>query len=183
MKIIDLNIKIEYDPIKDEIVNYTTSLNGVSEAKTTTTKKSSTKKKDTSDEAILTREDNKLILSQKLVDDLKAQYEDRISIRYEQVDGLTIPVIGLDVMFGDKGNGNKLTKSNTLACRGNANTILSEFGTKFVVESYKDNIFKLVGDNIVSKPATPEVAIKNVDMGIEVTSDTNYDISDLDFSL
>ena len=185
MKIIDLNVRIEYDPIKDEIVNYTTSLNGVAEAKTTTSKKSSTKKsKDISNEAILVREENKLILSQKLVDILEAQYEDRIAIRYDQIDGQTFPVIGLDIKFGDKSNGNKLTKSNTLACRGNANTTLAEFGNNFTIEStLTEGIFKLVGDTLTSKPATPEVAIKEVNMGIEVTSDTTYEIADLDFKL
>lgn len=185
MKIIDLNVRIEYDPIKDEIVNYTTSLNGVSESKTTTVKKSSTKKsKDISEEAILIREENKLVLSQKLVDMLEANYEDRVAIRYDQSNGETFPVIGLDIKFGDKSNGNKLTKSNTLACRGNANTTLSEFGNKFTVESTSsEGIFKLIGDGVISKPVIPETIIKDIDLGIEVTSDKNYEIEDLDFKL
>ena len=44
MKLIDLNIKIEYNPETDEIVSYTTSLNGVAEkTKTTTTRKALSK--------------------------------------------------------------------------------------------------------------------------------------------
>ena len=45
MKIIDLNVRIEYDPVKDEIVNYTTTLNGVAEKKTSTTKKTTNTQK------------------------------------------------------------------------------------------------------------------------------------------
>ena len=61
MKLIDLNIKIEYNPETDEIVGYTTSLNGVTE-KTTTTRKALSKKRDDGSEAFLIREENKLIL-------------------------------------------------------------------------------------------------------------------------
>lgn len=55
MKLIDLNIKIEYDnPETDEIVGYTTSLNGVAEkTKTTTTRKALSKKRDDGSEAFL----------------------------------------------------------------------------------------------------------------------------------
>lgn len=182
MKIIDLNVKIEYDPVKDEILNYSTILNGVAEKKTTTTK-SKTSKKSKETDAILTREENKLVLSSKLVEELGASPDDRIVINYKQENGLTFPLIGLDISFGMKENGNKLTKSNTVACRGNANSVLSEFGTRFTIEPYEDKIFKLIGDNIASKPATLEEAIKKVDMGIEVTLDKTYEIEDLDFKL
>lgn len=183
MKIIDLNVKIEYDPVKDEIISYSTTLNGVAEKKTSTTKKTSKKEKEGSDEAILTREENKLVLTSKLVEDLNAQYEDRIAINYEQKDGMTYPLIGLSSAFAGKESGNKLTKSNTVAFRGNSNSTLAEFGTRFTIEPYKEGIFRLIGDNKSEKAVTPEAVIKTVDMGIEVTGDETYDIEDLDFKL
>ena len=182
MKIIDLNIKIEYDPEKDEIINYSTTLNGVAEKKTTTTKKSS-KKKEESDEAYLIREENKLVLSSKLVETLGAEYEDRIAINYEQTkEKITFPVIGLDSAFA-KSTGNKLTKSNTIAYRGNSNSTLAEFGTRFTIEPYGEGIFRLVGDTKKEKETTPEAVVKKVDMGIDITGDETYEIEDLDFKL
>lgn len=184
MKIIDLNIKIEYDPVKDEIVNYSTTLNGVVEKKTSTTKRSSSKKTEESDESFLLREENKLTLSSKLVEELGAVYEDRIAIFYEKTpEGITFPLIGLETSFPGKASGNKLTKTNTVACRGNSNSTLAEFGTRFSVEPYKTGLFKLVGDTKAEKAITLEAVIKKVDMGIEVTGDTNYQIEDLDFNL
>lgn len=184
MKLIDLNIKIEYNPETDEIVGYTTSLNGVAEkTKTTTTRKALSKKKDDGSEAFLIREENKLILSQKLIEELGAEVDDRIAINYERKEGLTFPVIGVSTAFGGKESGNKLTKSNTVACRGNSNTTLAEFGNKFTIEPYGNMVFKLVGDTQAEKTITPEAVIKKVDMGIEVTGDENYQIEDLDFKL
>ena len=184
MKLIDLNIKIEYNPETDEIVGYTTSLNGVAEkTKTNTTRKALSKKKDDGSEAFLIREENKLILSQKLVEELGAEVDDRIAINYERKDGLTFPVIGISTAFGGKESGNKLTKSNTVACRGNSNTTLAEFGSRFTIEPYGNMVFKLIGDAQAEKAVTPEAVIKKVDMGIEVTGDENYQIEDLDFKL
>lgn len=184
MKIIDLNIKIEYDPVKDEIINYTTTLNGVAEKKTSTTKKTTKKDKEESNESFLVREENKLVLSSKLVEELGAEYEDRIAINYEKTsEGITFPLIGLSISFGGKESGNKLTKSNTVAYRGNSNTTLAEFGTRFSIEPYKEGIFRLIGDTKSEKMTTPEAVIKSVDMGIEVTGDTNFEIKDLDFEL
>ena len=184
MKLIDLNIKIEYNPETDEIVGYTTSLNGVTEKKTTTTtRKALSKKQDDGSEAFLIREENKLILSQKLIEELGAEVDDRIAINYERKEGLTFPVIGISTAFGGKESGNKLTKSNTVACRGNSNTTLAEFGNKFTIEPYGNMVFKLVGDTQAEKTITPEAVIKKVDMGIEVTGDENYQIENLDFNL
>ena len=185
MKIIDLNVRIEYDPEKDEIIGYTTTLNGVAEKKTSTTKKTSKKEKGESTDSILVREENKLVLSSKLVEDLGAEYEDRIAINYfkDEKNKITYPIIGLSTSFGGKESGNKLTKSNTIAFRGNSNSTLSEFGTRFTIEPHGEGIFKLVGDSKSEKELTPEAVIKKVDMGIEVTGDDNYDIKDLDFKL
>lgn len=184
MKLIDLNIKIEYNPETDEIVGYTTSLNGVAEkTKTTTTRKALPKKKDDGSEAFLVREENKLVLSQKLVEELGAEADDRIAINYDKKDDVTFPVIGVSTAFGGKESGNKLTKSNTVACRGNSNSTLAEFGNRFTIEAYGNGVFKLVGDIQAEKAVTPEAVIKKVEMGIEVTGDDNYQIEDLDFKL
>jgi hypothetical protein len=88
---------------------------------------------------------------------------DRIAINYERKEGLTFPVIGISTAFGGKESGNKLTKSNTVACRGNSNTTLAEFGSRFTIEPYGNMVFKLIGDTQAEKTITPEAVIKRVD--------------------
>ena len=142
IKQIDLSVVINYDTEKDEIISYLTTLNGVQEKKTTTTKKST--KKNVIEGLRVVREDNKLILSEDLVKELKANPEDKIVIQYDrdQESKTVFPVIGLETTFNN-GGGNKLTKSNTVAYRGKANNTLAEFGSDFKVEPYKEGIYRL----------------------------------------
>ena len=181
IKQIDLSVVINYDTEKDEIISYLTTLNGVQEKKTTTIKKST--KKNVIEGLRVVREDNKLILSEDLVKELKANPEDKIVIQYDrdQESKTVFPVIGLETTFNN-GGGNKLTKSNTVAYRGKANNTLAEFGSDFKVEPYKEGIYRLVGDSNISKDIEIAQAVKEVDLGIEVTSDEVTEIEDLDFN-
>jgi len=179
MKIINLSVKIEYDPITDSIINYSTSLEGVEEKKTTTTKRSTSKKNSGLEGSKLVKEENKLVLSEQLVADLEASHEDRIAVCYETIDDKYFPVIGLESRFGGKGSGNKLTKSNTVAFKGKQNETLAEFGTEFTAEPYTEGVFKLVGNAQSTLHVPQKQAIKAVDMGIEITGDTNYAIDEI----
>lgn len=178
---IDLSVSIEFDTEKEEILNYTTTLNGIQEKKTSTTKKSSSKKNKL-EGCTLKREENKIILSSELVEALGANPEDKISIQYERDENkLVFPVIGLSTSF-ENGDGNKLTKSNTVSYRGKANATLAEFGETFEAVPYKEGILKLKGDNKVSKDVELKQAIKKVDMGIDVITDETTEIEDLNFN-
>lgn len=182
IKMLDLSVSIEYDTEKDEIVKYSTCLNGVEEKKTTTTKKSSSKKNKL-EGLCLKREPNKITLSEGLVEALGASVEDKIAIQYKKDEKKQLfPVIGLSSSFGDD-NGNRLTKSNTVSYRGKANDTLAEFGEMFIAEPYENGIYKLCGDSKVTKDIELKAAIKNVDMGIDVISDETTQIDDLNFSL
>ena len=46
-----------------------------------------------------------------------------------------VPIIGSDIAFDEEGSGNKVTKSNTVTYKGNANTILAEYGTEFSLKT------------------------------------------------
>lgn len=99
-------------------------------------KKRSTKSKDS--KPILELVDNKLILSDGLIDLLDAQPEDRIVINYYSINNQeTIPLIGKSQAFADKDSGNRLTKSNTVSFRGNKQEVLSEYGQLFAVSPFK----------------------------------------------
>lgn len=89
--------------------------------------------------------ENKLVLSPKAISMLQSVHGDRISINYVQ-DGneLTFPIIGKSSVFADQDSGNRLTKSNTVSFRGFQRDLLLKYGNIFVLESFRDNIFRLV---------------------------------------
>lgn len=90
-------------------------------------------------------EDNKLIFSKSAIELIGVKVGERIAINYWTVNNQeTFPVIGKSSVFGDSDNGLKLTKSNTIAFRGQNRTSLLMYGSIFLIESFKDNMFKLV---------------------------------------
>ena len=96
-------------------------------------------------EPIVEVKENKLVLSPKAISMLQSVHGDRISINYVQ-DGneLTFPVIGKSSVFADQDSGNRLTKSNTVSFRGFQRDLLLKYGTIFILEEFRDNIFRLI---------------------------------------
>lgn len=96
-------------------------------------------------EPIVEVKENKLVLSPKAISMLQSVHGDRISINYVQ-DGneLTFPIIGKSSVFADQDSGNRLTKSNTVSFRGFQRDLLLKYGTIFILEEFRDNIFRLV---------------------------------------
>lgn len=126
--------------------------------------KPSAKKKvvqDEDKEPKLILEDNKYRLNNAAVELMGLDSDSKLNIRYEQGKEGDIPVIGTSVAFGIS-SGNKLTKSNTVACRGHNREELVKYGEEFVLvphpsrpglfiltsESVKPE--QLIGDNNVS---------------------------------
>ena len=125
----------EYTPISKEIIEEGASVKKSSKSKL---------KDDGSTEPIITLEENKLVLNSKAAEVLEAEWEDRISIIYQEHNNKLVPVIGKDEVFQCKG-GNKLTKSKTIACRGKANEKLSEHGSEFKLIPIGDKTFIMDG--------------------------------------
>lgn len=96
-------------------------------------------------EPIVEVKENKLVLSPKAISMLQSVHGDRISINYVQ-DGneLTFPIIGKSSVFADQDSGNRLTKSNTVSFRGFQRDLLLKYGTIFILEEFRNNIFRLV---------------------------------------
>lgn len=80
-------------------------------------RKTSKPKKDESSEPTLILEENKYCLNQAAANLMEVEPDCKLDIKYERRGKETIPVIGTDTAFGTK-QGNKLTKSLTVACRG-----------------------------------------------------------------
>lgn len=132
-------------------------------------------------------EDNKCRLNSKAVSLMGISPGDKLDIKYDEGKNGSVPIIGTDEAFGTKG-GNKLTKSNTIACRGSKNEELSKYGKEFVlaVHPSKAGLFvltseevavdQLVGDDNVNID-TPE----GIDLDLEgLVDDKDANVSSID---
>lgn len=138
-------------------------------------RKASKSKKEESSEPTLTLQENKYCLNQAAADLMGIEPDCKLDIKYEKRGKETIPVIGTDAAFGTK-QGNKLTKSLTVACRGSKNEELSKYGTEFILVPHetKDGIFVLRNedtkleqalDDTIEKPDGPE---EEIDLPIDI---------------
>ena len=126
----------EYKTLKQEIVK--------EEVKTRTVKEEVPE----TSEPQITLDPNKYILNKAAAQLMGVAWEDRLSIKYQKIDGITFPVTE---------GGNKLTKSLSVSCRGKANDMLRQYGDTFTVTTMKgqDDLFVLVGN--AERPEEPEV--------------------------
>lgn len=182
-------VSFDFDSETDSVSNVTCIVDGVEKKKKTTKKVS----KDVvlEEESLITLEENKLVFNNKSIQDLGIIPESRIIIKYEKVGKNNVPIIGTDTSFDEEGNGNKITKSNTVTYKGKQNTILSEYGNEFTIEPYKDGIFKLIskgGSKTVTKQETHSLETlvtkaEGYDVGVFTDDDSNTEITDFSFSL
>lgn len=155
-----------------------------------TRKKSSVKEE--SSEPQITLESGKYILNSAAVELMGVEPDDRLDIKYEKSGKLMIPVIGSDEAFGTK-NGNRLTKSFTVSCRGKANDELANYGSVFTLQAHpkKEGIFILQGNTAPQAVIEDKVEIKDecpeieVDLDLEefIDTDETEEINALDFNL
>jgi hypothetical protein len=105
--------------------------------------------------------------------------DDKLDIKYEKRDKAMVPVIGTDEAFRTKG-GNKLTKSNTVACRGSKNEELSKYGRVFSITPHetKEGLFVLTGDSVIAQSPTGDDNISVDDTEEELPFD--LDLTALD---
>ena len=118
----------------------------------------------------LTLEDNKYRLNTAAIELMGVSAESKIDIKYEKQGKSMIPVIGTDEAFGTRG-GNRLTKSNTVACRGSKHEELVKYGNIFQIIPHdsKAGLFILKGD----------AQIDTLDGDENVSIDEEIDISQL----
>ena len=132
--------------------------------------KPSTKKKVIEDkEPKLYLEENKYRLNSAAIELMGLDTDSKLNIRYEQGKGGDVPVIGTSVAFGIS-SGNKLTKSNTVACRGHNREELVKYGEEFTLVPHpsKPGLFILTSESV-----KPE----------QLIGDDNVSVEDLPFDL
>lgn len=99
---------------------------------------------DDGEEPKLILEENKYRLTNAAVSLMKLNEDSKLVIKYEDSKSGSIPIIGTNTAFGIS-SGNKLTKSNTVACRGGNREELAKHGTEFTLVPHpnKDGLFIL----------------------------------------
>lgn len=88
---------------------------------------------------------NKLIVTTQVNKVLNILFGDRVAINYYQISNEeTFPVIARSEVFFDPDSGQKLTKSNTISFKGIQNTMLSKYGSLFMLKEFKNNMFRMI---------------------------------------
>lgn len=157
--------------------------------------KSVSKKKVTKDEdpePKLFLEDNKFRLNSAALELLKIDVEEgvKLDIRYENNNGRSIPILGIEEIFGSKG-GNKLTKSGTVAFRGVKNEELSKYGREFTVIPHTNKIGLFIlssGEQVQEVQEDETIRIEEEDANLsfddldltKLTEDTDATITEID---
>lgn len=115
---------------------------------------------DDGEEPKLILEENKYRLTSAAVSLMGLDEDSKLVIKYEEGKSGSVPVIGTNTAFGIS-SGNKLTKSNTVACRGGNRDELAKHGTEFtlvphpskeglfILQSGEKQIDQLIGDDNV----------------------------------
>ena len=132
-------------------------------------------------------EDNKCRLNSKAISLMGISPGDKLDIKYDDGKNGSVPIIGTDEAFGTKG-GNKLTKSNTIACRGSKNEELSKYGKEFVLAEHpsKAGLFVLTseevtGDQLVGDDNINIDTPEGIDLDLEgLVDDKDANVSSID---
>lgn len=175
----------EYKPLKQEIV------------KDKVQKATKAEEAEDSAEPQITLEANKYVLNKAAATLMGVEWENRLDIKYQPVEkgGMMFPIIGTDTAWKTK-SGNKLTKSLSVSCRGNANELLSKYGDTFTVTPWKghEGLFVMIGnkdrseeeptikdDNISIKE--DENPVEDLPLDTELDNEEAYEIDDLSFEI
>lgn len=182
-----VTVTFEFDGEKETVSNIKCFIDGVEKKKTTTRAKAK-KEEVLEDEAVITLEANKLSFNNKAVAVMQIAYQDRVLIKYEKIKGSKkpVPVIGTDLAFDEEGAGNKVTKSNTISYRGDANNVLSQYGNKFTLEDYEDGKWKLIPMGEINSGSSYEDVVANaeeIDLTVITEEDENLEIDEMTFKL
>ena len=175
----------EYKPLKQEIV------------KDKVQKATKAEEAEDSAEPQITLEANKCVLNKAAATLMGVEWENRLDIKYQPVEkgGMMFPIIGTDTAWKTK-SGNKLTKSLTVSCRGNANELLSKYGDTFTVTPWKghEGLFVMIGnkDRSEEEPTIKddnisiredENPVEDLPLDTELDNEEAYKIDDLSFEI
>lgn len=176
-------VTFDFDPETDSVTNVKCSVDGV-EKKKRTTKKLKDVVEEMASTPIITLESNKLIFNNRSVADMELNPEDRVVIKWKEIDNKMSPIIGKDIAFDEEGTGNKVTKSFTVTYKGKANDILADAGKEFTLVPYGDNIWRLISTGEEKETISLNKVLNDAESTIPeliVDADETTEIDELQF--
>ena len=172
------------DETTGELITREATLGDFKEVKKSTSSGTRTRKPkdDGSTEPQATLLEGKIQLNNKAIEVTGWEPDMKIDIRFEKKGRVITPIL-----VPDETKGNRLTKSQTISCRGSKHDNLSEYGTVFDLIPYPEHEgwFKLKGD-------APEKEDDIIDVPEEITNpeetedldvDNGVEAADIDFNL
>lgn len=139
---------------------------------TTRTKK---KKEDENPNPQVILEENKYKLNSAAVELIGIEPDDKLCVKMKKIDGTMLPIIGTNEAFKVK-DGNRVTKSFTVACRGANHDALANYGTIFDLEVNPEleGTFIMRGDKggVVTND-------DNISKDVELPEDLNIDLDNM----
>ena len=122
------------------------------------------------DGPIATLESNRVVFNKEALKLLNISEGNRLNINYVVLsDGLLHPVI-------DIGEGNKVTKTGTISCRGTANEVLAQYGKQFIIEKI-DNKFILTDSSFkkLIREEDPNITLPSTEEEVDMGSSSSAD--------
>ncbi len=181
-----ISITFDFNTETEEVSNVKT-VASVEKKVRTVTKKLKDAVEEMASEPIITLDPNKLIFNNKAVADLELEYEDRVVIEWKKVGASKILV---PTIRKDDEAGNKVTKSNTVVCKGKANTVLAEKGTEFTIVPFGDieGVWRLVpmsGGEVIDTETLEDAieAAEETEADLIVDTDETDEIDELLYKL
>lgn len=177
------SIKVTYELVDDTTGEIITETRELGEGTVKKPRASRSKKiEDTDPTPKITVLDNKLQLNNAASELTGFQADDKVAVKFEKKGRVTTPVIMLD-----EKEGNRLTKTNTISCRGAKREELLKFGTEFIIEEHPTVVgtFTMKGnveieDDIVDVPE--EIASdEELDTSIDETSSSDINFDNFEF--
>lgn len=141
-------------------------------------------KKEEVDTPQITLEENKLNLNSAAISLMGVVPDDKLDVKYEMIGNTLTPVIEKDIRIG-----NKLTKSHTIAYRGNKREELLKYGTVFDLVPHETQAgrFILKGDSLPEPLKGDEnISLDNIDDDLpfdtSLIDDSDAKIEEIDAS-
>lgn len=174
-----IDFKLCFDDEANKFVAVDVNTGEVKDFVTPVAKKTSTTRKKKVDECStpqLTLSDNKYTLNTAAVELMGVEPDAKLCIKMRKVDGRITPILGTTEAFKVK-DGNRLTKSYTVACRGANNDALAAYGNIFELVANPD----LEGTFILKGDKTPTMALEdeNIDSDVPLPEGLNVDLETL----
>lgn len=176
------SIKVTYELVNDETGEIITEERVLGEETKKVKKPRAKKVEDNDPTPKIIVLDNKLQLNNAAAELTGFMADDRVAVKFEKKGRVTNPVILLD-----EKEGNKLTKTNTISCRGSKRDELLKFGSEFTLEEHPSVVgtFLMKGnieieDDIIDVPE--EIASEDeLDASIDSTNDVDFNFDNFNF--